>query len=431
MQGARLKTLVIDDSPTDQLTLSYLLNTRLGCSVETCGDGIDALDLLSTESFDVLFLDLMMPVMDGVEVLTELRAWAETASLPVVVISGNSDPKTVKTLLGLHVTDYVIKPFNAESLVRRLSPLLSKVKRAASATNSLMLPGEQLKIDRDKPLAVIADGDPNFRHFFTSCANQRFTVMEANNGAKAVSTALKYQPDYVFVGSRLAPLEGTHLAQKIKSLPLANKLKVVSIGGKNAASERVWDASIKRSFVESDFTQALDELLQTDAPPQAANEPAWNIATDLQSAVEQVFGMMMGVEVFVAEEAPPAQSGAKGVLGAIVMTSETEQEKLTLRLTCESQAGAAITKRMLQEEFDNDPELIKSSLGEILNIVCGRLVSGLSENGKQYVTGLPEVKLDGGDPPTSETPPDLLLGFTAGDDIKFVVSLQKTALGEN
>lgn len=430
MQGTKLKTLVIDDSPTDQLTLSYLLNTRLGCSVETCGDGLDALDLLSTESFDVLFLDLMMPVMDGIEVLTELRAWAETAALPVVVISGNSDRDTVKKLLGLHITDYVIKPFNAENLVRRLAPLLGKVKRAASATNSLMLPGEKLTIERDKPLAIIADGDPNFRHFFTSCANQRFNVMEANNGAKAVSAVLKHQPDYVFIGSRLAPLEGTNLATKIKAVPTFNKPKVVAVGGKQAATERIWDASIKRSFVEAEFTQALDDLLQGEQEQEAVSEPAWSILADLQSAVEQVFGMMMGIEVFVSEEI--ATIGGDNVSGTITMTSETEQEKLILLLACDAPAGEAMAKRMLQEDYDKDPELLKSTLGEVLNIVCGRLVSGLSENGKQYTTGLPQVTLNGSvELSPAQTPDQCLLGFNAGEEIKFFVSLQKTPLGEN
>lgn len=429
MQGAKLKALVIDDSPTDQLTLSYLLNTRLSCTVETCNDGIDALDLLTTEPFDVLFLDLMMPVMSGVEVLTELRAWSETASLPVVVISGNSDRDTVKALLGLHVTDYVIKPFNAETLVRRLAPVLNKVKRAASATNSLMLPGEKLAIERDKPLAIIADGDRNFRHFFTSCANQRFNVIEANNGAKAISAVLKHQPDYVFIGSRLAPLEGAHLAAKIKAVPISCKPKVISLGVKNSPTEHVWDGCIKRSFIEAEFTQAIDELLVTTDDGDGEGEPTNSIATDLQSAVEQVFGMMMGIEIFVSPEIPTLS--AETVSGSITMVSETEQEKIVLQLACDTSVGKAMTKQMLQEDYEDNPELIKSSLGEVLNIVCGRLVSGLSENGKQYETGLPAVSLDSAERPTKETANLCLLAFNAGEEIKFVVGLNRAPLGEN
>ncbi|MBM4263120.1 MAG: response regulator [Deltaproteobacteria bacterium] len=89
MPDGALKALVIDDSPTDQLALSQLLTDKLGFAVETADDGMAGLDRLSSQSFDLVFLDLTMPVMSGVEVLSEIRVWSEPRSY-----RGSSSPAT-------------------------------------------------------------------------------------------------------------------------------------------------------------------------------------------------------------------------------------------------------------------------------------------------------------------------------------------------
>ena len=101
MPDGTRKALIIDDSPTDAQTLSYLLSKRLQTRVEIANDGLEGLDKLATGHFDLAFLDIQMPVMNGVEVLREIRASPNTAELPVIVISSNSDAQTVRSLLEL------------------------------------------------------------------------------------------------------------------------------------------------------------------------------------------------------------------------------------------------------------------------------------------------------------------------------------------
>lgn len=426
MPTGTLKALVIDDSPTDQMVLSQLLTDKLGWTVETADDGMAGLDRLSSHSFDMVFLDLTMPVMSGVEVLSEIRGWSETAALPVIIISGNTDRQTVKSLLDLKISDYVIKPFTGDTLIKRLEPTLNKFNKSATAPNSLSLPGENVMMAANKPIALVADGDVNFRHFFTTAAADRFNIVEAANGAKALAAAVEYQPAYVFLGAQLGPFDGRRLAAKLRAQETKAAMKIYAIGGE-AQGDKSFDGSLRRTFVEADFIHALDKLIPGLGPKTAGGKGAGagNLAAELRSAVEQVFGMMMAIEVFVLET--PPRTMAAPISARLDMTSETEQRKIALTLRCDRAVAERIAQRLLKEEFDNSWELISSSLSEVLNIVAGRLINSLSARGKLYSVGIPVVSEQAEDPIGGAE----RLAFHAGDDIEFVVGLDRIPLGQS
>ena len=165
MTESLLKTLVIDDSPTEAQTLAYLLTKRLNCQVETAGDGFEGLDKLSASRFDLVFLDIQMPLMNGVEVLREIRASSTIADLPAIVISSNTDRQTIRDLLELNIFDYVVKPYKAERIVRRLTEKFALLKSCADLPSGIQLPDEVKPREPDKQVLMIADEEANFRHY--------------------------------------------------------------------------------------------------------------------------------------------------------------------------------------------------------------------------------------------------------------------------
>ncbi len=110
-----LSVLVIEDMPL-MITLMEQLVTYLGCRVAGVGhDGIEGLELLRTTRADVVLMDLMMPRMDGLEVLR--RAAAERLPLPfVVVVSGLDDPETVAAARAAGARAFLPKPFSYSQL---------------------------------------------------------------------------------------------------------------------------------------------------------------------------------------------------------------------------------------------------------------------------------------------------------------------------
>ena len=117
--------LVVDDDSVNRLLLSRSLE-REGHRFATAEDGRQALDLLRADSFDVVLLDVLMPKMDGFEVLAQMQADSELRRIPVIMISALEDTESVVRGIELGADDYLPKPFNPVLLRARINGCLMK-----------------------------------------------------------------------------------------------------------------------------------------------------------------------------------------------------------------------------------------------------------------------------------------------------------------
>ncbi|MGF1424918.1 response regulator transcription factor [Kitasatospora sp. LaBMicrA B282] len=127
------RILVIDDDPTvAEVVAGYL--TRAGYHVDRAADGNHGLALARAHRPDLLVLDLMLPGIDGLEVLRRLRgATAGGAELPVVMLTAKGDEADRILGLELGADDYVTKPFSPRELVLRVQSVLRRSRAAAPA----------------------------------------------------------------------------------------------------------------------------------------------------------------------------------------------------------------------------------------------------------------------------------------------------------
>jgi two-component system response regulator RegX3 len=124
------RVLLVDDEAPLRESLTYAL-AKEGYSVLTAADGATALSYSRTERVDAVILDLMLPVVDGMEVCRQLR---EFSDVPVLMLTAKD--QTADTVRGLDsgADDYVTKPFNTRELIARLGAL---VRRRASVEKLL------------------------------------------------------------------------------------------------------------------------------------------------------------------------------------------------------------------------------------------------------------------------------------------------------
>ena len=100
---------------------------RSGCHVVEATDGVEALTILQgPEDFDVVLLDLMMPRVSGLEVLTRIRETVRTAGLPVIVVTGSEDPEDRRRLMAAGADDYLQKPIHPPQVAERVKALLRR-----------------------------------------------------------------------------------------------------------------------------------------------------------------------------------------------------------------------------------------------------------------------------------------------------------------
>ncbi|WBP84843.1 response regulator transcription factor [Kitasatospora cathayae] len=124
------RILVVDDDPTvAEVVTGYL--TRAGHHVDRAADGPQGLALARAHRPDLLVLDLMLPGIDGLEILRRLRATADGADLPVVLLTARGDETDRILGLELGADDYVTKPFSPRELVLRVQSVLRRSRAGA------------------------------------------------------------------------------------------------------------------------------------------------------------------------------------------------------------------------------------------------------------------------------------------------------------
>jgi DNA-binding response OmpR family regulator len=117
------KVLIIDDEDSLRTTLVRVLQ-RAGCEVTSAANGKDGLRRLFETEIDLVYLDIRLPEMDGLEVLQEIRKL--NSQLPVILFTGHATLKTALDAIRLGATDYLVKPIDPEVLVARTRVILDE-----------------------------------------------------------------------------------------------------------------------------------------------------------------------------------------------------------------------------------------------------------------------------------------------------------------
>ena len=128
------KLLVVDDNEMNRDMLSRRLE-RKGHTVERAEDGQTALDMIERLSFDAILLDIMMPGIDGIQVLKTIRETHSAAELPVIMVTAKDDSADVVRALKLGASDYITKPLDFPIVLARVQTQLS-LKKAQSDLKS-------------------------------------------------------------------------------------------------------------------------------------------------------------------------------------------------------------------------------------------------------------------------------------------------------
>src|SRR5277367_2698702 len=118
--------LVVDDEPGIRELVQVALKCH-GCAVTTAATGNDALRLAESDRPDLIVLDVMLPDIDGFEVVRRLRAGGN--EVPVIFLTARDTTSDTVTGLALGGDDYITKPFSVEALVARVRAVLRRARR--------------------------------------------------------------------------------------------------------------------------------------------------------------------------------------------------------------------------------------------------------------------------------------------------------------
>lgn len=152
------RVLVVDDEKLIVKGIRFSLEQD-GMQVDCAYDGAEALELARQNEYDVVLLDLMLPVYDGYEVCQRIR---EFSDMPIIMLTAKGDD--MDKILGLEygADDYITKPFNILEVKARIKAIIRRSsKKTAREENSSVLKVGELSMDRESRRVFIRDKEVN------------------------------------------------------------------------------------------------------------------------------------------------------------------------------------------------------------------------------------------------------------------------------
>ena len=220
MSYTNTSILVVDDEESNRDILSRRL-TKEGYTVTVADGGKAALDMLHLEVYDLVLLDIMMPGIDGYEVLKRIKSEPALYNTPVIMVTALSDEISIKRCLEMGAADYIGKPFELtflKSRIWRAIQALSKLRRPAAVSGSPAA-----------TVLVVEDDEVN-RDLLVRRLNKAGHIAHvAANGTEALALLNKQQYDLVLLDIMMAQMDGYQTLQKIRALRARADLPVIMV----------------------------------------------------------------------------------------------------------------------------------------------------------------------------------------------------------
>jgi two-component system chemotaxis response regulator CheY len=412
--GSGVRTLIVDDQPNVRLLLSRILRKKIGCTVSEATNGLEALDLLGRQHFDLVVLDVLMPLMDGIETLEAIRRTPSLRHLPVIVLSAVRDEGKVRQLVGHGITAYLAKPLRPLDVAERIQAIMTRL----AATQGL--PARSLSDVSRGSRVVVVDGDADFRRVVAEALGE-YRVSGSAAGADGLRVCLAQRPALVIVGQELGALGTAALLRKLRGSPDLSSLRIVAaVTGDVRAPVEDADAVIERTLVAGRFRQQFTRLLIAQPPEQHVLTARADLRRQMILATEQVFGMMLGIEVLAVAEAQASQAGDDVV--HIALHLEQEACDLEFAFAAPRSMSERMTAQFLQAGDVVTDADVSATLSEMATIISGRLQTSLRHRGDSVTLGDPRVSRVG-----REEEPDAGMRVcfaSAAQDLRFMTALR-------
>jgi phosphoserine phosphatase RsbU/P len=183
--------LVVDDNEDNRYTLTRRLNREGYQNLTTANNGREALERLTSQPFDLVLLDVMMPDMNGYQVLEHVKANASLRDVPIIMISALDEIDSVIRCIELGAEDYLNKPFNPVLLRARVGALLEKKRLRDEVKRNLVRLEEEMDAARALQIGMLP------RNFPVCSVDQPMSVHAVMHAAREVGGDLY---DYFYAG---------------------------------------------------------------------------------------------------------------------------------------------------------------------------------------------------------------------------------------
>ncbi|MBV5313547.1 MAG: response regulator [Prolixibacteraceae bacterium] len=260
--GSEKTILIVDDSEPAIIQLKDIL-AEIGYQILVANKGDDALEIIRNIIPDAMILDLMMPGIDGFEVLKTLRNAESTAAIPVLVLTAKHITKDELRFL---------KHNNVHQLIQKGD--VNRAELLQAVAKMVILPIEELpKTERKiqkfhgKPVVLVVEDNADNMITLKAILGDNYTIFEAIDGREAVAMAKKYLPNLILMDIALPNMDGIEAFKLMRNDPNLQHIPIVALTASAMTTDREtilaygFDSYIAKPIDEHIFFKTINETL--------------------------------------------------------------------------------------------------------------------------------------------------------------------------
>lgn len=353
------RVLVVDDYPMNRLKLARILEQQ-GHSVAMAADGREALSMMQQGEFDVVLLDIVMPELDGYQVLERMAADGQLRDIPVIVISAVDDIDSVARCIEMGAVDYLPKPFNPTILRARLQTSLQRKKLRDLERSYLQ---QEIMLRQSEKLATLGRLSAGMAH-------------ELNNPASAT----KRGAEQLWLAVAHLQTASQDLAQVALASPQRHRVKDLE----HLAQARASETQETRALAQSDLEYELESWLEA-----RGQEDAWDLAPALVAMGLDVDALANLAEGFDSLQLPSVLAWLSATYGVYSLLKEVGQgaariaELVDVLKMYSYMDQAPVQAVDVNQGLENTLVMLRSKLGDGITVR------------REYATALPRVEAYG------------------------------------
>jgi CheY-like chemotaxis protein len=265
--GSFNKTLLlVDDSEATIIAVKDILRES-GYKLLFANNGKEALKIIDESIPDGIILDLLMPGVDGFEVLKTIREAERTAHIPVLILTAKHITKEELIFLKQnHIHQLIQKgDVNSNELISAIDTMV--FPEIMTAKGSPDGSSDEMHPNKNKPVVLVVEDNPDNMTTVKAILDGNYTVIEATNGISGVEMARKHKPDLILMDIDLPKMDGIAAFKMIRKDTALQHIPVIALTASAMIADRETilahgiDAYIPKPIDEKVFFKTINEVL--------------------------------------------------------------------------------------------------------------------------------------------------------------------------
>lgn len=226
------RILLVEDNPINQSVVQALL-ARMELSVTVAADGEQAVHLAKEADFDLILMDIQMPVMDGYQATQAIRQF--NADIPIIALTAASMVEDKQKALAAGMNDHLAKPIQFAKLQATLARYLSNLPLRADVSDNTPQPLAPVElVRRDERIktatVLIVDDMPTNVKILANRLKAEYQIQVASNGAKAIDIATgSNPPDLILLDIIMPDMDGYEVCRQLKNNAHTSNIPIIFV----------------------------------------------------------------------------------------------------------------------------------------------------------------------------------------------------------